>query len=104
MKPDIYFNVSRNLLMYDASDAAEVANVEADNVYAVKELVEAEKLDCDFHLTRAIDVYLDADHAQQTEEAWKKLRKDNVVELRDVACISKEDAERVSTPVFHRDV
>ena len=73
-------------------------------MYAVRELVEAEKLDCDFHLTRAIDVYLDADHARQTKMAWEKLRKDNVVELRDVACIPKEDAERVSTPVFYKDV
>ena len=86
--------------MYGASAAAEVANFEAANVYAVKELVEAEKLDCDFHLTSAIDVYLDADHARQTKMAWEKLRKENVVELRDVACIFIEDAERVSARVF----
>lgn len=104
MKPDLYFNVSKYVSMYGANAAAEVANFEATNVYAVKELVEAEKLDCDFHLTRAIDVYLDADHARQTEEAWEKLRNDKVFELRDVACILKEDAERVSTPVFYKDL
>ncbi|KAI4660351.1 hypothetical protein J4E81_006019 [Alternaria sp. BMP 2799] len=96
VKPDLYFNVSKYVSMDGASAAAEVTNFEAANVYAVKELVEAEKLDCDLHLTRAIDVYLDADHARQTEAAWEMLRRDNIVELRDVACVSKEDAERVS--------
>jgi hypothetical protein len=81
-----------------------VASFEAANVSAVKDLVETEGLDCDFHLTRAIDVYLDAEHARQTTEAWKKLRREKTIDLRDVAYIPEKDAERVRMLALSRDI
>jgi hypothetical protein len=83
--------------MFGAAAAAEVAAFEAANVYAVKDLVEEHDLDCDFQLTRALDVYLDANHAKETEEAWRKLKGNGAVELNDVAFIREVDAERVSS-------
>ena len=97
MKPDTYFNVSKYTSMFGATAAAEVAAFEAANVYAVKDLVEREDLDCDFQLTRSLDVYLDLQHAKDTEEAWRKLKSEGVADLRDVAFVSGKDAERVST-------
>lgn len=82
--------------MYGAAAAAELAAFEAANVYAVKKLVESENLDCDFQLTRAVDVYLDAQHAKETEAAWRILKDEGVVDLSDVAFTSGSDAERVS--------
>jgi hypothetical protein len=82
--------------MFGAAAAAEVAAFEAANVYAVKELVETYNLDCDFQLTRAFDVYLDAGHARETEEAWRRLQHEGVVNLCDVQFVSEKDAERVS--------
>jgi hypothetical protein len=96
VKPDLYFNVSKYTSMFGASAAAEVAAFEAANVYAVKGLVEREDLDCDFQLTRSLDVYLDPQHARETEEAWRKLKREGVADLRDVAFVSGKDAERVS--------
>lgn len=96
MKPDLYFNVSKYISMFGAAAAAEVAAFEAANVLAVKELVETEGLDCDFHLTRAVDVYLDAEHAKEMEEAWRHLKEEDEVNLKDVAFIPQKDAERVS--------
>lgn len=95
VKPDVYFNVPRYTKMYGAAAAAELAAFEAANVHAVKDLVEGEGLDCDFHITRSLDVYLDAEHAKQTEASYRELVKAGLVNLRDVGFIPKEDAERV---------
>lgn len=95
VKPDTYFNVTKYSKMYGADAAAELAAFEMANVYAVKDLVEGEHLDCDFQLTRAVDVFLDQDHARQTEEAYRNLARAGRVNLRDTAFIAQKDAERV---------
>ncbi|KAH8169238.1 FAD dependent oxidoreductase domain-containing protein [Sarocladium implicatum] len=95
-KPDTYFNVPKYTKLYGAHAAAELAAFEASHVHLMKDLVESEGLDCDFHLTRAVDVYLDPEHAEQTEAAYRKLLRDGVVDLRDVAFTPKKDAERIS--------
>lgn len=96
MKPDVYFNVLKYSKMYGPEQAARMAAFEAGNVLAVKELVERERLDCDFHLTRAVDVCLDEEHARATEKAYRELMKIGVADLRDVAFEDGRDAERVS--------
>jgi glycine/D-amino acid oxidase-like deaminating enzyme len=98
VKPDTYFNIPRNVSMFGLDAAAELAAFEAVNVHAVKNLVESEGLDCDFHLTRAVDVYLDKDHAQQTEAAYRDLVGTGAVNLDDTAFIPESDAERVTSP------
>lgn len=82
--------------MFGAEAAAELATFEASNVYAVKELVESEGLDCDFQVTRSLDVYLDAKHAKETEEAYRVLVQKGLADLKDTAFIPEEHAERVS--------
>jgi hypothetical protein len=92
----MYYNISKYTSMFGAAAAAELAVFEAASVYAVKQLVETEDLDCDFQLTRSLDVYLDAKHAKETEAAWRKLKSDGVAFMSDVAFIPENDAERVS--------
>lgn len=96
VKPDTYFNVPKYAERFGLETAAQLAAFEASNVHAVKELVETENLDCDFHLTRAVDVYLDPEHARQTESAYRKLLKTKAVNLTDVHLVSKKHAEKVS--------
>ncbi|KAI1860380.1 uncharacterized protein JN550_011532 [Neoarthrinium moseri] len=96
VKPDMYYNVSKYSKLYGAEAAAELAAFEASHVYAVKSLVETEGLDCDFQLTRSIDVFLDPKHARETEEAYRELVTGGVVDLHDVAFTPKKDAERIS--------
>jgi glycine/D-amino acid oxidase-like deaminating enzyme len=98
VKPDTYFNVPRNVSMFGLDAAAELVAFEAANVHAVKNLVESEGLDCDFHLTRAVDVYLDKDHAEKTEAAYRELVGTGAVNLDDTAFIPERDAERVIWP------
>lgn len=97
IKPDTYYSTSKYERLYGAEQASALQKFESAQVLAVKQLVEREGLDCDFHLTRAVDVYMDADHAAQTHEAYRRLLSNGRYDLRDVAYTDKKDAERVSS-------
>jgi glycine/D-amino acid oxidase-like deaminating enzyme len=56
LKPDLYFNILKYSKKYGVENAAEFARFEAANILAVKELVERENIDCDYHPTRAVDI------------------------------------------------
>lgn len=74
----------------------DVARFEASQVHAVKKLVEEEKIDCDFVLTRACDVILDEGLAAETEAAFTEMAHSGVADLTDVHFTKRKDAERVS--------
>lgn len=62
----------------------------------MKDLVERENIDCEFNLTRAIDVCLDQAHSDKAEAAFKELLKTGAVCAKDVHFSKGKDAERVS--------
>ncbi|CAG8066615.1 unnamed protein product [Penicillium salamii] len=101
VKPDTYSDIPKFAKLLGIEAASELADFEASHVHAIKELVETEKIDCDFHMTRALDVYLDADHANEVEATYKSLEKLEVLNLHDVAVTSGKDAERVSDYETH---
>ncbi|KAK2608033.1 hypothetical protein N8I77_006670 [Diaporthe amygdali] len=96
IKPDVYYNILKYTKKYGADNAAAFARFEASNVLAVKELVERESIDCDFVLTRAIDVYLDEAHAESTHAAYQELRRIGAADLGDVHFVQGLDAEGIS--------
>ncbi|KAI1862723.1 uncharacterized protein JN550_010060 [Neoarthrinium moseri] len=96
LKPDVYFSIPKYIKKYGVRNAVEVANFEASQVYAVKELVEKEKIDCDFTLTRACDATVHEGLAKETEEAFADLQDSGVANLKDVHYTGRKDAERVS--------
>lgn len=59
LKPDIYFGATINEKSLGTKVAEELMKFEIDQVFDVKKLVEKENIDCDFELTRAIDVFTD---------------------------------------------
>lgn len=95
LKPESYSNMHKLVSMLGVEAAADIAEFEAANVYALKDLVEREAIDCDFHLTRALDVYLDHAHAQEMAATYKKFAASRMLNLKDVALTSEKDAERV---------
>lgn len=80
---------------YGVRSAVEVAQFEASQVHAVKALVEKEKIDCDFVLTRACDATLHKGLADETEKAFEEMLKAGVTDFKDVYHARKGDAERV---------
>ncbi|KAK8169341.1 FAD dependent oxidoreductase-domain-containing protein [Phyllosticta citrichinensis] len=96
LKPDVYFQVPKYTVLFGAKAANEVAAFESSQVYAVKELVEKEQIDCEFTLTRAVDVCLDADHAAKCKAEFMELRRRNVPSVRDVFFAEGKTAEDIS--------
>lgn len=96
IKPDVYYNILKYTEKYGMADAAAFARFEAANVLAVKELVELERIDCDFVLTRALDVYLDEEHARSTHATYQELRRIGVADLGDIHYTEGLNAEAVS--------
>ncbi|KKY38797.1 putative fad dependent oxidoreductase superfamily protein [Diaporthe ampelina] len=96
IKPDVYYNILKYTEKYGAANAAAFARFEAANVLALKELVERERIDCDFVLTRALDVYLDDAHARSTYVAYQELRKIGVADLGDIHYMDGPNAEAIS--------
>ena len=96
LKPDVYFQLASHVKKFGAKRAAEVARFEASQVFAVKELVEKENIDCDFTLTRACDATLDPGLAKATDDAFAELAKVGETNLTDVYHAKAKDAERLS--------
>lgn len=96
IKPDIYYNILKYSHQYTPSQAASFARFEAQNVLAVKHLVEEEGIDCDFVLTRAVDVYLDEEHSRATLEDFGKLKELGKAELGEVEVLEGREAVEVS--------
>jgi glycine/D-amino acid oxidase-like deaminating enzyme len=92
----VYFNIQKYTDKYGAQAAAEVARFESSQIYAVKAVVEKEKIDCDFVLTRAIDVTLDPALAEKSKADYDLLVKAGVAALGDVQYTPQKYAERVS--------
>lgn len=96
IKPDMYYNILKYSHQYTPSQAASFARFEAQNVLAVKHLVEEEGIDCDFVLTRAVDVYLDEEHSRATLENFGKLKELGKADLREVEVLEGGEAVEVS--------
>ncbi|KAM0433541.1 hypothetical protein ACHAPT_004421 [Fusarium lateritium] len=96
VKPGTYSDIPKFTRLFGLAAAAELAAFEAAHVYAVKDLVESENLDCEFHLTRALDVYLNSKHAEEVQATYKSLSRTAGINLADVDFTAGEDADRVS--------
>lgn len=80
---------------HGAKAAAELARFESSQVLAIKEVVHKEKIDCDFQLTRAIDVSLDQEHVDKAEDAFNELMESGAESVKDVHFTGKKYAEQV---------
>lgn len=94
-KPDVYSAVPNNIRKHGVKAAVEIANFEASQLYAIKDLIEREQIDCEFTLSRGCSVILHEGEAMVAEEAHKQLIKSGVASLRDVQFTGRRHAERV---------
>lgn len=100
VKPDVYFNLTKYSKKFGVEAATEFAKFEAANVTAVKNVVEKESIDCDFVLTRAMDVYLDERQAEVVEKEWREVQRLGKASLGEVQFIKGCSAERVSMSIY----
>jgi hypothetical protein len=97
LKPDSYNSVAAYASEHGIEAAAEVAAFESANVKAVAEYIQENKVECDFVLTRAIDVQLSRDHQRRIKAGFDKLSAAGVKATKDTFSVSEEGpAEMVS--------
>lgn len=96
MKPDPYNGIAKLAAEYGDAAAAEVADFEASHVDALKALIEKEDIECDFVVTRAIDVQLDTEHCQRLKSGYDRLLGAGVAATKNAFFIPEETAEGVS--------
>lgn len=97
LKPDLYLAHINYEAKYGAEEAARIINFEFDHIKAIKDLVEEEKIDCDFVLTRSCDVHLNTAAAEKAVANYKSMLGNPYVKCKhDLQLITGEQAKIVS--------
>ena len=95
VRPDPY-NVPSTLLERNGPDtAAEFAQFEADHIPVLEKVIADEGIDCDFVVTRGIDVFLTCDLYIQMREKIQRLRDHHVSAAEAIVCVEYDEAEEV---------
>lgn len=84
---------------HNANAAAELSRFESSQVLVIKEVVPKENVDCDFQLTRAVDVSLDQAHVDKAEIAFNKLVDNGAESVAAVNYTGKKSAEQVPVSI-----
>ncbi|OAA66942.1 FAD dependent oxidoreductase [Niveomyces insectorum RCEF 264] len=96
VRPNVYLKLPGLIKKYGLDAALEAARFEIAQLAAVKDLVETEKIDCEFTLARTCDVMLDEGLAREGQAAFDELVRSGVADLSDVQFITPpKRAERV---------
>lgn len=96
MKPDLYNFISTLAADHGVDAAAEVAAFEAKHLYAIKEFVQKEKIDCDYTVTKAVDVQLSREHFEKLQGCHERLHARGYTPAKQVHCVGPDEAQAVS--------
>ncbi|KAJ5502105.1 FAD dependent oxidoreductase superfamily [Penicillium fimorum] len=96
LRPDMYTPMTRAIDRGGTERALEVIEFEIAHIQAIKSLVEKEKIDCDFTLTRSIDVWTNEETARKAKELYDTLVSRDLEYMKDVFFVLGKDAEGIS--------
>ncbi|KAK6213157.1 FAD dependent oxidoreductase [Colletotrichum tabaci] len=96
IKPDPYSRPSSLVATHGIEAATECAEFEARNLPEVKKAIEAEGIDCDFVLTRAVDALMSDAICHRMRSGVEMLRKNGVSVMKDVYFAEGAEAEQLS--------
>lgn len=80
---------------YGSSAAAEVIAYQLDQLTALKDVVEKEKIDCEFSLTRSFDIFFDGDHAREMQEFVSTQQAEGAAWAQHMTWINASESEKV---------
>jgi len=80
--------------------AIEFRDLVSEQIYALKDVVEKEGLDCEFELRRSYDAFIDSAEAEGIRKDFQSALGKDQKWTRDVALIGETNAEQVRTVVF----
>lgn len=101
LRPDMYGHIPTFLDRAGAEAAEEVACFEVAHLQSIKKLIHKEKIDCDFTLTRSIDVWCNEDAAKGARETVDRMVAKGFDYMDDVIFYDEKDAEGVSMIEAH---
>ena len=96
MKPDLYNFMGTLAADYGVEAAAEVAAFEAKHVRVIEDFVKKEKIDCDYTVTKAVDVQLNEAHFNKLKGGYNRLMAGGSQATAGVQITEKNEAEAVS--------
>ncbi|PWY96544.1 FAD dependent oxidoreductase [Aspergillus sclerotioniger CBS 115572] len=96
LRPDMYGHVPKFMDRAGIERALEVPEFEVAHLNVIKSLIEKEKIDCDFTLTRSIDVWCNEEAAARAKGVYDMLVSYNLEYMKDVCFVLGKDAEGIS--------
>jgi hypothetical protein len=97
-RPDLYGHIPTYIDRAGERAGAEIAEFEIANLRAIKKIIDEEKIDCDFTLTRSIDVWCNEDSAKKAEAVYQSMVSHNFEYMDDVVFYTGDKVEGVSGP------
>jgi len=95
LRPDLYSFTGKYCDEAGTEAGVEVGEFEISHIRTIKQLVEREKIDCDFTLTRSYDVWCNAAAAKTAQANYEKMKARQVEYMDDVAFYTGKTAEGV---------
>ena len=95
LRPDLYGHIPTYVDRAGAEAGLEIAEFEIAHVHAIKNVIEKEKIECDFTLTRTIDVWCNEKSAQQAKHIYDQMVGRKFKYMDDVVFYTGKTAEGV---------
>ncbi|KAJ5524710.1 hypothetical protein N7494_011360 [Penicillium frequentans] len=95
-RPDLYGHIPTYMDRAGAQAGAEVALFEIANLRALKKIIEEEKIDCDFTLTRSTDVWCNEESAKKAKAVYDRMVAENLDYMNDVIFYTGDRSEGIS--------
>lgn len=95
LRPDLYGHIPTYIKRFGVQTAAELAEFEIAHVKAIKRVVEKEKIDCDFTITRTTDVWANQEAAEKAKDVYDMMVAHGLEYMNDVSFTMGKDAPGV---------
>lgn len=95
LRPDLYGHIPTYVDRAGPEAGAEIAEFEIAHIHAIKKLIEEEKIDCDFTLTRSIDVWCNEEAARNAKTVFDQIRAHKFEYMNDAIFYTGKDVEGV---------
>jgi hypothetical protein len=96
LRPDFYGHIPTYIDRAGARAGAEIAEFEIAHLPAIKKVIEEENIDCDFTLTRTIDVWCNEEAASRAKATFDMMAAQNFEYMKDAIFYTGKDVEGVS--------
>lgn len=96
MKPDIYNGIAGLAADHGVEAAAEVAAFEAKHVTYLKQFIDNANIQCDYVVTKAVDVQLSQEHSEKLKDGYDRLIQGGCEPTANATYIDTPNAEKVA--------